>query len=325
MLAILIGLAAGWQAVFAGRLVPRLTIGGVQVGRLTHEEALTLLIDRVKQLEDQGLHYSFKDHQVTLGATEGASSNLENTISLYTFDPEGALEQAWAIGHQDSWVERWFSQVRSLIAATEVPLEVDVNTEVLDKQLRKEFSSFTTASKNARYVWRQGGLDVTQDEPGFGFIWSDILQNTVDQLRQGQTVNQVMELVRLEPEVDKQTLGSMVKQVSGLVAEGPVYVVMGDQRWFIGTTTLAGFFTVKSQGQIDLDTSAMSDYLGRLNQVVAVPVIEARFSLKDKKVTEFAPSQAGKEVDVPATLQSWHSFLFKSGNKLVVRLALFLF
>ncbi len=322
LLAIIVGLGFGWQQLFADRLLPHLYVGGVGVGRLTREEALNRLTERAKQLEDRGLRYNFKDHQVALGATEGASSNLESAVTLYTFDPDGSLDAAWKIGHQEQWIMRWFDQLRSLFLPREVPFLVDLNIDILTAQLQKEFTSFTVSPKSARFVWRQGKLEVAPSEPGTGFMLEQLIAETEAKLKAGQPVEMPLVLTSLEPLVKEQTLTPLKSLVSPLVASGPVYAELsqpattgGPQHWYIGNSTLAGFFTAGDNGQVVLDNTAMAEYLARLNKVVEVPVREARFNIENGRVTEFAPSEVGRGIDVAATEQVWQKSLFKSGPR----------
>lgn len=317
LLAMVAGMAFGWQAWFGERLLPQMIVGGVPVGRLSREEALSRVTARMKELENRGLRYVFNDRQVMLGADQGASSNLENSVSLFEFDPEETLNQAWALGHQENWAERWFSQLRSLLLPTNLPLVVQVNEAVLTAELKKTFSSFTAPPKNARFVWSpsKDGITVAPAVLGSGFVWEKLVRETEERLEQGQPVEIALSLVTLDPAVQEYNLLPLKQQALALSTGGPVAAVLGDQRWPVSLISLVGFFTADEQGKLALDAETVGIFLAKLNQVVAVPIIEARFELKDGRVTEFQPSQAGKEIDTLSTVADWQERLLSQGER----------
>lgn len=317
LLAMVASMAFGWQVWFSERILPQMVVGGVPVGRIPREEALSRVTERMRQLEEHGLRYTFKDRQVTLGSAEGASSNLENTVSLFEFDPEETVAQAWALGHEENWAERWVRQLRSLILPTKLPFTVQLNEAVLTAELKKTFSSYTTPPKNARFVWSatKDGVTVAPAALGQGFVWEKLVRETEEQLSQGQPVEISLALVTLEPAVQERHLLPLRQRVLALGTESPVYATLGDQRWPIIMSSLVGFFTANEQGELTLDTETVGNFLSKLNQVVAVPIIEARFEIKDGRVNEFQPSRSGKEIDAVATVADWQERLLVQGKR----------
>lgn len=311
LLSLLAAAAGGWHLFFSERLMPRLKLGNMAVGRLTKEEALVKVTARVKELEASGLRFEFKGYQLVTGSTQTDATNPDSAVDLFTIDPEESVEQAWVLGHEAVWQYSFFNRLKSLFVSTTVPLVVSLNHEVLTLELQKYFGKFATVPEDAKLSWnyKTQEMGVLPAKIGQRFPWEKVIKEVEQQLQIGELNSISLALERHDPQVFGQDLEPVRAQAMALVLGESVHAILGEKKWLISGTRLAGFLT-STKGELDLAQDTVKEYLDKLNKEVATPVQEARFEMVEGRLAEFQPGISGQGIDLEATLAKWRQLLF---------------
>lgn len=124
------GFVFGQSVVYAQKILPKTSVGGVDISGLSKTDALKKIeteVDKVKTV-----HFSYKDK-----SWEFSKADLG-----IVFDVETSIEKAWSLGKSGSISQRVKDQVKSLFVKSSAPFKFVIDEEKylaqVDKNLAKE-------------------------------------------------------------------------------------------------------------------------------------------------------------------------------------------
>ncbi len=297
------GAFVGYAASYAGRFPARMRIGPVAVGGLNYLEALSRVSSRVDAFLDAGLVFGAADKQVTLLPAVGAQDEFSYT--LYDIDATASVQTAFNAVQSGSRLLQIVHQVRSLAFGWSAPLALTSDAEAFRKALQENFSSIEQPARDAQLVVapKTQALSVVAEQAGFRFDYSAAIRLAVGQAGQLDRTSIGLARVADQPAVTSDNVKGLEPTAKAALQRAPLTLTAGDKSFPVSATALGEALTVtrtKTGVGLALDADNL-DALDTIAKAVEVPVQEGRFQMTDGKVTEFAESRVGKQLDRDAT------------------------
>ncbi len=286
------------------RVFPGVFTAGIDLGGNTPEEARARLQQAVDNWNARGLVIEAEGKAMTLTTTVSAIGDLDLTYELMEFDVADTVRLAMAIGHGRDRFTNVLAGFRGLLRSATIPPTLFIDRAAIEKILRENFSQLERPARNARVVLSNDGqaLTVTPSETGMTFFYQRAVDDVVAAFRAFRHPPVALALERDEPEVRTDDAMASLPAVERLFLTLPRSVELRAQEGELLATLplerdlVAGWLELRrdNSGVVTLTLgSGLETWLDeRLSGFESLPV-EARFVLKDGRVSEFQQSRDG--------------------------------
>ncbi|HTJ60948.1 MAG TPA: VanW family protein [Candidatus Saccharimonadales bacterium] len=146
-------LALGVDAAFAQRALPRVTVGGVEVGTLPASELRDRLVQEVAR--------PWAAAQVVVHGPDGQEWTTTNELLAIAPDVDRAVAQALAYGHTGSPTQRIVAWIDALEGRAAVPFAMRVDGSAADEWVRMIVAAVDRPASDGAIVPTLLGIDVT--------------------------------------------------------------------------------------------------------------------------------------------------------------------
>ncbi|MBI5466538.1 MAG: VanW family protein [Candidatus Kerfeldbacteria bacterium] len=302
---LLIGGISFYHKVYAGRIFPGVFIGSLSVGGLTPEAAAANLRAVWNSFSKQGLQLTSDVGAVTMMPIVGSSTNPDLSYELVSFDPETAVEQAYAIGRQGSWPRQFVQPFITLFNERVVSVEAD--TTKVAQFIKDSLPKLEVLPQPARLVWREGDFTVEPEVPG-RVLNESLLHQALEQ-RFKQLAFEPIELVidKINPSLNQAKVMAALPQARKLAQDNDLVFTFAQQSWTAKPSVWHKWLEVREDNnapQVGLSLDSAKEFFKSVTSSVDQPALNAKFEFKDGVVTTFTASQPGQVVDLSATLQA---------------------
>jgi len=294
--ALVIGGLVAYHQTLVGRILPGVSVAGVNVGGLSPDAARALLADRFRGLAEGGLTI-----RTTIGSTTIAFADVGRSADI-----DAMLADANAVGHGGSWLNETTAGVRLRMQPQEIAL-----------RLRYDYAR--AAAAVAAFAGRMalGSIDATivQTAPGFR-VTPSVDGSRVDESAVMAAVDRAMadpatpSGATITAPIDRVSAAISTDRAQQAVAaaqlmSGDLRLTNGKLRWTIRASlvrTWIGFETTAAGYRPVIDLKAIPSALVTMAKKVAKPVLDAEF-LRDRsgRIVGAKADHAGRALDTAAT------------------------
>lgn len=286
-----------------GRILPNVSIGGIEVGGLTPPEAKAKLEDALRAVNVAGLQYRYRDRSLTVRVND--KSSAPPSQSPVTYDLDGMVDAAFGFGHGNGPTDLIKSNLQALFAEIRQPVMVTVDRKALHDLLVLRFSNLEqpaddaglaitrvpTSSASDTAPTATWHIDVTPDSTGVTFGYDDAIDRSVSGLSRWAGASVDLEAAIKPPEITTAAAESMKDRVLKTLLRGDVSLAYDDMSWTLSSKSLPSALKL-----IRLPDGALAV---SLKQEVLLPLIDAAAKdiESDPKPTHFKLDEAGRATD----------------------------
>lgn len=185
-------------------LLPRLSIGGVDVSRLTQEEAITKLDEHVEAYLEKGFSFESPENaKVKDKVFEAAPEDLGLLIDTRT-----SVETAYDVGHAGNFFSSLSAQLTTIVLGTDLPLSFNFDETALEAYLDTAFLEIETPVRQARLAYQKGELINVEAKSGTEVNREPIIALLNEQAASMDEQVISLELVPVEPQIFEKDLAA---------------------------------------------------------------------------------------------------------------------
>ena len=329
-LAVLGGLLAVQAVRAEGRILPNVSVGGINVGKLTPEEAEEKLRTVLRALNVAGVTFSYRDRSLTVRAEEtGAAAPSQSPV---TYDIGGMVGQAFAFGHSDGPFELMKANLVSLFSEVDLPARITVDKNGLRDLLRLRFGGLEQLPKDAEIkiskievpaenpdqsatttplapVTRtEYRADVLPHADGMTFEYDDAVARATDGLNRWRGGAAEIAAKRQEPAVTAPKAETQKDRMLEILKNGPITLAYDDLTWPLTVETLRRALTLKAAPDGAVRIGLRPEHIGPIiNEAAEKIEIEpkpTRLKIENDLATEFEGGQVGKRINQASSLEA---------------------
>ena len=295
-LVLVVGGIAAYHQTLVDRILPGVSVAGVDVGGMAPDVARGILTERFRDLSEGGLSVRTGTGSATIPfADVGRAADVDAMVA-----------DAYAVGHGGSWVDETVAGVR-----------VRLHPEGVSLQLNHDHDRAAAAVTAFAAKMALGAIDasVLQTNPGFvvvpGVDGSRVDVSAaiaaVDRAMADPTIvtgaNVVAPVVRVSPAISTES-AQRARDAAQLMS-GDLRLTSGKLHWLVRASRVRTWVTFVSTGdgyRPVIDRKAIPAILGPMAKKVAKPVLDAEF-LKDRsgRIVGAKADHAGRALDQMAT------------------------
>ncbi|WKZ28789.1 MAG: VanW family protein [Patescibacteria group bacterium] len=305
-----------------GRILPNVTIGGIDVGGLTPSEAKERLENALRALNVAGVQFRYQDRSLTVRANDVSAASP--TQSPVTYDLDGMVETAFAFGHEAGKAELIAANMRALFADVQQPVQLVVDKDALQALLTLRFGELEQPARDAAFTiervsvpvnnasssgatrpdWR---ILVSPDSTGVTFDYGSAIDHAASGLARWQGSAIDLQATTKAPDITLAEAEAFVDRAKQVLARGEASLAYDDLTWSLSEEEIAKALVLlkKKDGSIGLTLkrSVIEPLLAIAAKEIESEPKPTRFTIgEDGRAKDFQGGSLGKTVDQETSL-----------------------
>ncbi len=329
MLALLLtGSIFAYYKIYEGRIYPNVLVAGINFGGLTQEEATEVLQSKFNSLLDKGLEVSLAGEEKHLDLRTTGSTDPDLVFDYIDLDVRKTINDAYAVGRDNGnlpaalWV---------LASPKKINLPITFLEDDIFEAIHTAYQDIENPGEPTDYEISIGRSEITV-EVVVGKSGEEIetaealktLKKDADDLTL-QTLQLAMKATD-DPITETEAL-ALEDEIKAAIEAAPYYLThLTDAQipysWKITDKDIAEWLIpVKNDaGQIELGLSGedLESFFGDIKDSVDVKPQNARFTIEENKVVEFAGSLNGEKLNEEVTTQKLVDALGEKNQRLAI-------
>jgi vancomycin resistance protein YoaR len=326
-----------------GRILPNISVGSINVGNLTPEQAKEKLVNALRVMNITGLSFSHRDRVLSVKANE-KTGGVETPILSYDID--GLIGKAYEFGHAGNTWDLLTSNVRALFTQVIFPARAQLNRHDLKEQMVAKFGSFERGAQDAdveisrikhvepsetgsasgspvitEVISYEYVAAVTPESEGASFDYDEAIEKAAEGLSRWQGREIQLALKTQPPTLTAQQVSPMRKSITDILERGPIGLAYDDLKWQIEPEILMEALTVKpgADGSIaigirDGSLDAIIDTAAEHVENEAKPT---KMRLENDRAVDFQGGSVGKRINRQATMAQVDKLLPEASTTLI--------
>jgi vancomycin resistance protein YoaR len=302
LISVFVGLVVGAGALYAfdrqytGRILPGVSVGGIDLAGLTADEATELL---------EVSFASFREGRAVL-----TSGDVEMTIEYTDIkrrpDVEGMVAEAMAVGRSGSTVERIILDARTAVRGVTIAPRVLFDEARLARHVHALAARYNVSPQSASVSLTKQGFVVADGVSGKTadhLAATETLATALARVDSPSEIRVALELTPIEP--DTTTAEATAARAAADLVALDLAIVEGKESWTIPAATVRSWisFNTTRDGTYEpnIDPAKLEAHLGALAKEIDHKAQNASFKLSGSKITGVVASRNGRSLDVPLT------------------------
>ncbi len=306
---ILVILPASYNISQASKIYSGISVGVLNFGGLTSQEAYNLLQEKWNQTQTKGwLLIDTQGQQVTLPVLVTSAGDPDLTYSLISLDIEQTVLKASNFLRQGSIIHKFWGPLWIKFTGKKLKPVFKIEQERILIFIKENFPQLEQPPEPAKLIVDAAdNLSVVTEKSGTVLdeakFWQD-LQTELDNFS-NQTIT--LSVKNITPKLTESKVAELLPQARALLKDLTLILKYGDSIWQIEPLIWHRWLGVKmenNQTHVGLLPELAQDYFNKeIVSVINRPAQDAKFKLDNGKVKEFQGSQLGQELKlVPSVL-----------------------
>ena len=286
---------------------------GVRIGELslagkTQEQTKVLVQAKTDKLADQGIEFYFKDKSYLLEPIISAGESSGLAYELWQFEPASIADELYHLGRSGSWWQNTKARINLFIFGSSGSIGYQFKEEETRSELQKKFRPFESPGKDASLVWKNGEFKISEEESGWVFDY----QSALDKLKMDLAAiadNKIELNLRVDqPAVTKTEAEFLRGPAKEIIRLAPVTLVFErpdyyqgrkkfmQTEWPINQEQLKNWLKIKKDSAgiyLGINQEVAGEFLKKIAEAIDTPAQDARFEIKDGRVSEWQSSTDG--------------------------------
>ena len=307
-----------WAQKYDDRIAPNVFIGSIPIGGLDEETARIKIQTAIDQIMGKGIPINLEGEEKFLPLLYYSARDASDDI---VWETEKTLFLAARARRTDNRFEDALNLFLNLWRPTEIKVTTVINQENITKSLRNLWPDKEKEAVNASFKFLYKGnawnATVVAGEPGYRFALEPFffdLQNQLEKLV-NRPIN--LERSRQEPLITEKEGEILVPAAEEVMRYGPYIftyrpVNQPARVWEMNASQLRHMLQPSLQNRrlvLAVTDNKFNEYLDTLAPSIEIKAANARFVIKDGRVTEFIKSHAGIALDRPLIKENFEKTL----------------
>lgn len=281
---------------YTGRILPGVTVGGIELAGMTAEEATT-------RLEEAFGAFS-QGRAVLVSGTkeiEIAYADIDRRADI-----DGLVADAMSVGRSGNAVERIILDARTAIRGVEIPPRVLFDEARLARYIQTYAGVLNIEPRDASVTSTKDGFKVVEGVDGRTADRVPPTELLTTQLAQVEAPSEIkieFELSAVEPDITTAEANAARAVAERMAVD--VSIVEGKETWKIPAATVRSWlsFDTTDDGAYEpvVGPAGIDTALAGIAKKVAKRPLNASFKVSGTKVTGVVASRSGRALDIPAT------------------------
>jgi len=316
---------------YENKIYPGLYLGELNLGGQTANGAKNAINQKINKINQDGIavYYNYQSSNKK-GIIYPIISSMEGDLAyeIISFNVNQTVEAAMRFGRDNNFFVNWQNKIKALIFNKPIGLSAALNDEKIIENLKNNFSQYETPPTDAQLVFQKNISNLA------GYFTFDSLNFIITNEKAGKTIDYEQSisqlknnLIRLDfsplelhdqiklPSIYKKDCLNIEYKVKQTLSSAPIALTQNiatssdsnNKTWEISKEQIAGWLNLKINQQapsgekifIGLYPDKVKNFLQeKVALEINIEPINAKFAIKNGRVSEFQASQNGKKLDI---------------------------
>jgi vancomycin resistance protein YoaR len=305
------------QNIYQDKIYPHISINNLPVGKLTVNQAKELINKQLDQINQDGIIFNYNDTQTTIMPMI-SSAEGDIAYQVISFNSDVAINNAFGFGHSGKMLVDLKQLIRALLTKQNIVIPFNINEPEIKKNLINSFTEFNQPAENAKLIYSINNdgvitFSVQKEKYGQTLNFTKGLEDLKLRLATLDKKPIVLEKTNDQPTIFAEETLNIDALAQKILALAPLNLQYKDNYWPVDKETFAGWLNLKlSQAEnsaykiiIGLDNVIVKNYLNdNLVKQIDQEPIDAKFEMKNERITEFQASQDGQKLNIDASFNA---------------------
>ncbi len=293
-----------YRLVFYEKIYPGIYLGKIYLGGKTLKQAREIIQKRIDKIIEQGFTFSFEKNVRTISGTND-SVNSDLSYQLVDFNTDKALVDLYKIGRKDKWYKNLIEQYNCLVKKCHIYIEDKIKEKEILYNLKDKFSSFENPAKSAELELSGNKFIINEEKLGSSFRYKTALKQLKKQLSQLDNRQIELLLQTKSPEITKKDINSKLPLIYSYFKVSPINFNYQNKQWKINKKQILNYLELvklNNNIKIKLNKQNLTKFLKQISQIIDKKPKNAKFQIKNGKVSQFQLSLDGKKLNIEKTI-----------------------
>lgn len=320
VLTVIFGLLVAYKEVHSGRIYSGVYVGPVKLGGLTPALARKKIQEAADSYIRKDFNFSAPERRVSIEPVIIAPEDPDLYYDLLHFDTEAMVKKAYSVGRTGNVSKDFLDIARAAFKKHEVLVVFRLDRERLGGILKQNFGSMEDPPKDAswtiNFVAGEPRFTVNPESGGYVFDYSLALRSLEESIAAIKPEEIKIEHKGAKPKITSEDANSLIDEAKAVLMKSPVAISVESNDWKIYQEVLGSWLTINKRDQTALlavNPDLIKQYLKNRGQQFGLEhePKNAKFKLKDGKVSEFLSSVDGKSIATPENVKIVSSAVLK--------------
>lgn len=315
---------------FKDKIAPGVWVGNSEIGFLTLDDARLSLEKVGFSLDKKGLTFRVVDNfgNILDTVTIDSYTEIDDIQDVFSIDIEATLAKAYSFGHDGFFFNRIRDQVSGIFSPHKISFIYTFRKESIESFLMdryKKYGFFNYPRNSELKVKMVNDIDyeisLTQSDNGGTLNLNGVLDKCLLDLAEGNSSVCKIVYQEVPPLISSDVASLVTDHFDRIIKRGSIILTDGLVSWDISPKIYGEWLEIiYDNGSVFLDFSDhyIEDYLrSYIEPAVIREPVNARFQMKDSKVTLFKSSQLGQRLIISDTITKLEETFFNEGRNSV--------
>jgi vancomycin resistance protein YoaR len=290
---------------YSDKFYPRTFINNVSVGGMTYAEAGVKIKDTLENIRTNGFDLEFlrENNIKKINIPTSVTGFTSDTVVEYYYigdDIEGIIKKAYDRGREPSFILRWYGKISSLFFRKTFVIPYSIQKEAVFSLLERELNGFLRGPQNAEFIERGGKMIISEGKFGADIDLEKVVEKMNRSLSDAETKDLKFDVNLIPPSITADDLRTKLDFANGLMNSIDLKFWNGPYWWRARGPILANWLTINKNDKnlIEIDGNKLEKFiLTNVDSLIEGKMVNSRFEMRNGKLIETAPGQAGLEAN----------------------------
>jgi vancomycin resistance protein YoaR len=308
-----IGIAFGYGRLYDHRIFPGVRILGIRMDGLTENEARITLNQHIDAALKDGLRFSYKNHDVALGATTAAKDDPDISTDLIRYQIDQPIKTAMEFGHSGFLIGDVLAEWRARIRPVTIDVPVTLDEQAIQSGIQHAVEDVSPSPKNAEIhlSWdaqtNSVKTELTSEQDGYELQLTPALKQLRDQANTLSFSPITISDKETKPSIVRADLESLVGKADAWLKQAPFTLTFDNTTSVnVDLQQFASWTSVEkaSNGtiQFTIDRDQFHKDIRSLTNIEQQPK-NGSLDIQDGKIVSFEAGTNGVLIDDNATIK----------------------
>lgn len=288
---------------YENKIYPGVRVNGYSLSGLTIEQAEKIILSNINLIYTPGFEFSYKNENRTI--------NVFGEKPILTIGSSSMAQKAYAYGRDGSAWQNFFRRLFLIFQGFDLSIDYQLDRAKLIEELMANFKHLENPARNSDLKIeitnsdkKEYKITFTDEMPGTAFNYHEAIEELNQSIKNYKNPIINLKIKDDQPQITRQKAENLRDEIENVIKLWPITFTYGNEKLEIKWEDYLNWLKLDvNDGKIilSLDKDFVSSQLEAFNQKISQEPKNARFEMKDGKVTEFQASQKGLVIDQDAT------------------------
>lgn len=290
----------------AKQIYPNIYIGELNFGGKNKTEAIEELNKKTQNILNNNALIDINGKKIDVGLTEYSALDPDLSREIIKIDLEKTVDKLYSVGkHPLNPLQNLFDIFEVLYDKKQMTASIHLDKNSVLARLQSALSKYETPKQNATLSYIDDLVIIAPESSGLIINYDDIINDIQEDLKNLKPLEAQAEFIADYPDITIKDIAGKEIDAQKILTRAPFTLQSDTKKWTISKEDLKKYLGIektKKSFELILLEDNIEPLFAEISKALDAPAREAKFAIKNGKVSEFTTSRLGVKVNRQDTL-----------------------